>query len=73
MTVELSDMIPNGWNHWLTSDSVEAEWQGKQSSDTGDMLRVDAGRNLGFTRMVARRKQSRIHDAKLPTQKRGAT
>ena len=73
VTVELSDMIPSGWNHWLTSDSVEAEWQGKQSSDTGDMLRVDAGRNLGFTRMVARRKQSRIHDAKLPTQKRGAT
>ena len=71
-TVELSDMIPNGWKHWLTSDSVEAEWQGKQS-ETGEMLRVDAGRNLGFTRIVARRKQSRIDSEKLPTQERGAT
>ena len=72
VTVELSDMISNGWKHWLTSDSVSAQWQGKQS-ETGEMLRVDAGRNLGFTRMVARRKQSRIDSEKLPTQERGAT
>ena len=65
-------MISNGWNHWLTSDSVSAQWQGKQS-ETGEMLRVDAGRNLGLTRMVARRTQSRIYDVKLPTQERGAT
>ena len=51
--VELSDMISNGWKHGPTSDSVSAQWQGKQS-DSVKMLRLDAGRNLGFTRMVAR-------------------
>ena len=71
VTVELADMIPDGWIHWLTSDSVSAEWQGKQGDE--EMLRVDAGRNLGFTRVVARRKQSRIENEKLPTQERGAT
>ena len=71
MTVELADMIPDGWKHWPTSDLVSAEWQGKQGDE--EMLRVDAGRNLGFTRMVARRKQSRIESEQLPTQERGGT
>ena len=64
-------MFPAGWKHWLTSDSVSAEWQGKQGDE--EMLRADAGRSLGFTRMVARRKQSRIESERLPTQERGAT
>ena len=55
VTVELSDMMPNGWKHWLISNSVSAEWNG-QELDEIEMLQVDAGRNLGFTRMVARRK-----------------
>ena len=55
VTVGLSDMIPDGWKHWLTSDSVWAEWQGKQGVE--EMLRADAGRNLGFTRLVARKKR----------------
>ena len=55
MTVELADMMPDGWKHWMTSDAVSGEWRGEGSHV--EMLRVDAGRNLGFTRMVARRKQ----------------
>lgn len=53
--VELADMMPDGWNHWMTSDAVSGEWRGEGSHV--EMLRVDAGRNLGFTRMVARRRQ----------------
>lgn len=54
MDVELADTIPEGWKHWLRSDEIWARWQGKQTD--AEMLRADAGRNLGFTRMVARRK-----------------
>ena len=56
VTVEVADMLPNGWRHWLASDEVSAEWQGERS-DEAEMLRIDAGRTLGFTRMVARRKK----------------
>ena len=55
MDVELADMMPDGWKHWMTSDSVSGEWKGEGSD--AEMLRVDAGRNLGFTRMVARRRR----------------
>ena len=55
MTVELADMMPDGWKHWMTSDSVSGEWKGEGSH--AEMLRVDAGRNLGFTRVVARRRR----------------
>ena len=44
-----------GGGHWITSDEVSAVWDGVQS-DEAEMLRIDAGRNRGFTRMVARRK-----------------
>ena len=55
MSIEVADLVPDGWRHWLRSDEVSAEWDGVQS-DEAEMLRIDAGRNLGFTRMVARRK-----------------
>ena len=55
MTVERADMMPDGWKHWMNSDEVSGEWKGEGSH--AEMLRVDAGRNLGFTRMVARRKR----------------
>ena len=55
VTLELSDMLPEGWRYWLTSAELLAEWQGGQGYDEeAEMLRLDAGRNLGFTRMVAR-------------------
>lgn len=55
MTVERADMMPDGWKHWMNSDAVSGEWKGEGSHL--EMLRVDAGRNLGFARMVARRKR----------------
>ena len=59
VTVEHSDMIPDGWMHWLTSNSISAAWQGQgkrsQRSREAEMLRLDQGRNFGFTRMVAHR------------------
>ena len=54
VSIELADMIPDGWKHWLTSDAISAEWQGEQSREA-EMLRIDGGRNLGFARIVARR------------------
>lgn len=54
VSIEVADLVLDGWRHWLISDEVSAEWDGVQS-DEAEMLRIDAGRNLGFTRMVARR------------------
>lgn len=56
--VELADLVPDGWKHWLKWQEVCFE-QNQQPYDEHEaaMLRIDAGRNLGFTRLVARRKQ----------------
>ena len=55
-TVELADLIPNGWRHWMESDRLWSEHIGKPA-DEADMLALDGGRTLGFTRMVARRNE----------------
>ena len=54
VTVESADLIPDGWRLWMVSDQLWSERLGK-SADEADMLAVDGGRTLGFTRMVARR------------------
>jgi cyclopropane fatty-acyl-phospholipid synthase-like methyltransferase len=53
--VELADRLPDGWKHWLKWLGVleDEKWVRQQA----EMVRVDAGRNLGFTRLVAHRKQ----------------
>ena len=56
MTVEVSDLLPDGWRHWMVSDSLWSEQLGKTSEET-DMLAADRGRTLGLTRMVARRNE----------------
>ncbi len=54
--VEVADSIPDGWKHWLRWMEVSPE-QGLPSSQPEiDILRLDAGRNLGFTRLIARKK-----------------
>ena len=56
VTMELADLIPDGWRHWLTTASFLAEWKsGMGFEEEAEMLRLDDGRNLGFTRMVAHR------------------
>lgn len=54
VSVESADLMPNGWKHWLTSDSLCTEWRGQEGD--AELLRADAGRYLGFARLVARRK-----------------
>ncbi len=54
VTVEHADLIPDGWRLWMVSDLLWSERLGKPS-DEADMLGLDAGRTLGFTRMVGLR------------------
>jgi cyclopropane fatty-acyl-phospholipid synthase-like methyltransferase len=54
VTVELADLMPDGWRHWMASDRSWSGHLGKPS-DEADMLDGDQGRTLGFTRMVAHR------------------
>ncbi len=56
VTVEVADMIPDGWKYWLTWLEIAARQGYPSDQDEIDVLREDAGRNLGFTRVVARRK-----------------
>jgi cyclopropane fatty-acyl-phospholipid synthase-like methyltransferase len=56
MAIEVADMVPDGWKLWRDSDQIRGEWNVEQG-DEAEMLRVDAGRNLGFTRVVARRSE----------------
>jgi SAM-dependent methyltransferase len=55
VTVEIADLVPNGWQHWLTWLDVAADHGYRSDPREADMLRTDAGRNLGFTRILARR------------------
>lgn len=59
VTVELADMIPEGWEHWMKWMNVifRRECQDYARREA-EMLQIDAGRNLGFTRLVARRVQT---------------
>ncbi len=54
VTVEHADLIPDGWRLWMVSDLLWSERLGKPS-DEADMMGLDEGRTLGFTRMVGRR------------------
>jgi cyclopropane fatty-acyl-phospholipid synthase-like methyltransferase len=55
VTVECSDLIPNGWKQWLLWEKIKNNKGISDFPEEAEMLRVDAGRNLGFVRMVARR------------------
>jgi cyclopropane fatty-acyl-phospholipid synthase-like methyltransferase len=60
VTVELADMIPNGWEHWLKWVQVVFKQTGQDYARREvEMLQLDAGRNVGFTRLVARRELAR--------------
>ena len=54
VAVELADLLPDGWRHWMLSDRLWSERLGKPCSET-DMLAADRGQTLGLTRVVARR------------------
>ena len=56
VTIELADLLPDGWRQWMVSDLLWSERLGKPSGEA-DMLSLDRGQTLGFTRMVARRNE----------------
>ncbi len=54
--VTKADRVSEGWRDWLTWQEVcvEAGVRAEAAQREAEMLRVDAGRHLGFTRLVAR-------------------
>lgn len=56
VAVELSDFVVQGWQDWMTWEKVIFEQGGVEyAKQEAEMLAADAGRNLGFTRIVARK------------------
>lgn len=57
VTVELADRIPDGWEHWMKWMKLLFEREGQEyARREAEMLQIDGGRNLGFTRLVARKR-----------------
>lgn len=56
VAVTHADMVPNGWQHWLTWLEVAGAHGYRSSAEEAEMVRLDAGRNLGFSRLVARKR-----------------
>lgn len=54
VSVEVADRLPEGWQDWLTWNEICDRVRGDPGQEA-QMLRVDAGRLLGFTRVIARR------------------
>lgn len=54
--IERADSIPDGWRHWLAFQEAALDRHpDEQGGEERDMVRQDAGRTLGFSRMVAKR------------------
>ena len=51
--VDVADLVPKGWEHWLRWLEVAGQHSYRSDEQEAEMLRVDTGRNLGFTRLVA--------------------
>jgi SAM-dependent methyltransferase len=54
--VEVADTIPDGWKHWLKWVEVCMEEGYRYSQEEIDILQLDAGSTLGFTRVVGRKR-----------------
>jgi len=53
VTVAQADLLPDGWQHWLYWEEYCKEHGGRYSDEEATMLRLDAGRTLGFARVLA--------------------
>jgi cyclopropane fatty-acyl-phospholipid synthase-like methyltransferase len=53
--VETADMLSDGWRLWLSWLEICGELGYPTQEAEAEMLRVDAGRTLGFTRVVGRK------------------
>ena len=54
VAVETADLLPDGWQYWLEWNTLYNELK-HAPDEEANMLKIDAGRNLGFTRCVAKR------------------
>ena len=55
LQVEQADWIPDGWRHWLAWMEICADRGQAGAAAERDMLVKDAGRTLGFARVIGRR------------------
>jgi SAM-dependent methyltransferase len=55
VAVTHADFVPEGWQDWLLWGQVCAEAGYPSDAQEMEMLQVDNGRNLGFSRVAARR------------------
>lgn len=55
VVVDVADLVPGGWEQWLHWQEIAAERGFPKDEGEAEMLRIDAGRNLGLARVVARR------------------
>lgn len=51
--VDRADLLSDGWRHWLQWLEVCGEYGFPTSDQDAEMLRQDAGRTLGFARVIA--------------------
>jgi SAM-dependent methyltransferase len=54
--IERADLLPHGWEQWLRWLEICREQGGTAAPEEEEMVRVDTGRNLGFARVVARKR-----------------
>jgi SAM-dependent methyltransferase len=59
--VSTADWMPEGWRLWLRWNDVCEKVGAPNDAEIGEMLRADAGRYLGFTRLVARRRSAPLY------------
>ena len=52
--VEHADLVPDGWRHWLTWMEACRLADYPHAEAEEEMLTLDAGRNIGFSRVVGR-------------------
>ncbi|NKB68454.1 MAG: methyltransferase domain-containing protein [Candidatus Latescibacteria bacterium] len=52
--VERADWVPNGWRAWLDWEETLIEHGRTKNQDETQLLRIDGGKRLGFSRVVAR-------------------
>jgi cyclopropane fatty-acyl-phospholipid synthase-like methyltransferase len=56
VAVERADWVPDGWQHWLLWHNLCQSAQVHYDAKEAEMVSVDAGQNLGFTRLVAHKR-----------------
>jgi hypothetical protein len=63
VTVEVADRLPDGWRDWLQWNEACDHDSGTPGREEAQMLRADAGRTLGLSRVIARRNSQALPGA----------